>query len=140
MKRKRRAQERPAARRLRFEPLEVRRVLALLTVNSLDDTQINTDGVLTLREATEVVRTGSTSGLDNNTIAHQISGDPIGTNDRIEFAPELRDGEILLKRVNSKSQSRLQLTPRVSVIPSRSESRMKHQARTMTEEEFAYLT
>lgn len=73
------------ARRLRCEPMEDRRMLALLTVNSLADTQINMDGVLTLREAVEVVQQGNTNGLDSTTIANQISGN-LGDNDTIEFS------------------------------------------------------
>ena len=43
--------------------MEDRRMLAILTVNSLSDTHINTDGVLTLREAVEVVQQGSIKRL-----------------------------------------------------------------------------
>ena len=65
--RKRRKQRRARLfqRGLRLESLEERRVLAVLTVNSLADTHINTDGALTLREAIEVVAQGNTNGLDN---------------------------------------------------------------------------
>ena len=74
-------------RRLRLEPMEDRRMMATLTVNSLADAHINTDGVLTLREAVEVVQQGSTNGLDSTTIANQISGSLVSDN-TIRFAHE----------------------------------------------------
>jgi hypothetical protein len=61
-------------RHLGVEALEDRRMLAILTVNSFADTHINADGVLTLREAVEVVDQGNTNGLDSSTIQNQISG------------------------------------------------------------------
>src|SRR5690349_5791347 len=41
----------PRFRRLAFEPLEGRRMLAVLTVNSLEDNTISGDNLVTLREA-----------------------------------------------------------------------------------------
>jgi hypothetical protein len=73
-------------RPLRLEAMEERHMLATLTVNSFADTHINTDGVLTLREAVEVVQQGNTNGLDSTTIQNQISGS-LG-NDIIYFASE----------------------------------------------------
>ncbi len=75
-------------------------MLATLTVNSFADTQINTDGVLTLREAVEVVQQGNTNGLDSTTIANQISGIPLGNNDTINFATSLNGATITLDRAN----------------------------------------
>jgi len=59
-------------------------MLAILTVNTNEDTWINTDGLLSLREAIEVVNRGSTAGLDPSTIQTQITG-PLGTDDTIVF-------------------------------------------------------
>lgn len=84
------------ARTLRLEPMEYRQLLAVLTVNSNADTHINTNGLLTLREAIEVVVQGNTSGLDSATIANQISGGPLGSNDTIKFAGSLNGGVITL--------------------------------------------
>ena len=84
-------------RPLRVEPLEDRRMLAILTVNSaVADTHINTDGVLTLREAIEVVNQGNINGLDSATIQNQING-AITSNNIIRFDPSLNGDEILLK-------------------------------------------
>ena len=60
-------------RRLRFEPLEVRRLLALVTVNTLSDTVDINDGVTSLREA--IFATNLVGGADT-----------------IEFAPSLTAG------------------------------------------------
>lgn len=83
------------ARPMRLELVEDRRMLAILTVNSFADTHIDTDGVLSLREAIEVVQQGNTSGLDATTIANQISG-PLGSNDTIRFASNLNGDTITL--------------------------------------------
>ncbi len=74
-------------------------MLATLTVNSLGDTHINTDGALTLREAIEVVQQGSTLGLDSTTATNQISGAAFGTNDTINFASTLNNGTITLSLI-----------------------------------------
>ena len=88
------------ARRLAAEPLEERCLLAVLTVNSIDDTHINTThaGMLTLREAIEVIDNGSAMGLDSATVSSQISisNGSIGTNDTIQFAAGLSGGTISL--------------------------------------------
>ena len=72
-------------------------MLATLTVNSFADTHINTDGVLTLREAVEVVQQGNTNGLDSTTIANQISGSLLSDN-TIRFAQNVNGGMITLDR------------------------------------------
>jgi hypothetical protein len=81
-----------AERRLRLESMEDRRLLAILTVNSPADTHINTNGVLTLREAIEAVAQGNSSGLDGTTISTQISG--AYGNDIIRFASGLNGAQI----------------------------------------------
>ena len=86
-------QIKPLRRSLRIEPLEDRHLLAVLTVNSFGDTHINTDGVLTLREAMEVVQQGNTNGLDNTTITNQINGS-VGSNNTIKFASSLNNQRI----------------------------------------------
>lgn len=75
--------------------MEERRLLAILTVNSLADSHINMDGVLTLREAIEVVQQGNTNGLDATTIANQISGS-LASNNTITFAQNLDGGTVTL--------------------------------------------
>ncbi len=98
-KRKRRQLPKQYVCPLRFETMEDRRMLAILTVNSLSDTHINTDGVLTLREAVEVVQQGSISGLDSSTATNQISGASLGNNDTINFASTLNGGTITLSLI-----------------------------------------
>jgi predicted outer membrane repeat protein len=92
---KRRPLEKRFARYLRLELMEDRRMLATLTVNSLADTHINTDGVLTLREAVEVVQLGDKSGLDSLTATNQVIG-TLGSSDTINFASTLNGGTITL--------------------------------------------
>lgn len=79
-----RRQPRNAARqrRLSFEPLENRRLLAVLTVNSLLDNTTVGDGQVTLREAITAANTDSTTDLG-------ATGDGPDT---IRFAESLFDG------------------------------------------------
>src|SRR5689334_13991633 len=60
-------------RPLRYEPLEDRRMLAVVTVTTLADTTDANDGVVSLREA--IVATNATAGADT-----------------IDFAPSLTAG------------------------------------------------
>ena len=71
------------------ESLESRRMLAILTVNSLSDNIDHSAGnsILTLREAIAVVNADSTTGLQAGENA-QITG-MLGTNDTIQFDPTL---------------------------------------------------
>src|SRR3954468_17266020 len=68
----------------RFEQLEARHLLAVLTVNTNLDTTAS-DAVLTLREALAVVNTGSTAGLSAAELAQVNSTTALGTNDTIKF-------------------------------------------------------
>src|SRR6478672_7105216 len=72
------------ARLNRFEQLEARHLLAVLTVNSNLDTTAS-DAVLTLREALGVVNTGSTAGLSAAELAQVNTTSALGTNDTIQF-------------------------------------------------------
>src|SRR5438045_3858589 len=75
----------PEGRRLnRFEQLEDRRMLAVLTVNTNLDTTAS-DTVLTLREALGVVNTGSTAGLSAAELAQVNTTSALGTNDTNQF-------------------------------------------------------
>lgn len=71
--------------RLRFEALEDRRMLAVLTVNTLGDTIDHSPGnsALSLREAIEVVNTSSTSGLTPQELSQINLAQPLGTQDTI---------------------------------------------------------
>jgi hypothetical protein len=71
----------PYRRRLRFEPLEDRRLLATLTVNTLSDVKLAGDGLVTLREAILAANTNTTtdlgqtgSGADTIAFAPGLSG------------------------------------------------------------------
>src|SRR5688572_28290360 len=86
-------------RRLAFEPLEARRLLAVLTVNSLADNSISGDGFVTLREAIHAANTDGTTDLQ-----HVGSGA-----DEIRFAAALNGGTILL------SGGQLQISQALSV-------------------------
>jgi predicted outer membrane repeat protein len=68
----------------RFEQLEARHLLAVLTVNTNLDTTAS-DTVLTLREALTVVNTGSTAGLSAAELAQVNTTTALGTNDVIQF-------------------------------------------------------
>src|SRR5437870_718980 len=68
---------------LRLEALENRLVPAVLTVNTLAD-ETTADNYLSLREAADVVNSGSTSGLSSAELA-QVSG-TLGSNDTIQFS------------------------------------------------------
>ena len=72
----------PRHRPLRIEPLEDRRLLASLTVNSLLDNTSSGDGLVTLREAIVAANTDATTDL-----GHTGSGA-----DTIEFAASLTSG------------------------------------------------
>ena len=75
--------------RLGAEPLEDRRLLAILTVNVLADTDINDpDTNLSLREAISVVNAGNLDGLSPGTERNRVSG-PLGSNDTIRFTSGL---------------------------------------------------
>ena len=84
------AKERRAARarRVFFEPLEDRRVLATITVTSLAD-NMDVDGQVTLREAIEAANT-------NTSVDGSEAGGPQGILDEIVFQPGLA-GTIDLK-------------------------------------------
>jgi hypothetical protein len=92
----------------RLEPLEGRLAPAVLTVNTLAD-ETSPDQFLSLREAVHVVDTGSTAGLSAAEKA-QIAG-PLGSNDKIEFAPGLQ-GTILLTNPGGE----LSITRNVAVL------------------------
>ena len=65
----------PYSRRLRIEPLEDRRLLAVVTVNTLDDTVDFNDGVTSLREA--IFATNHGGGADTIEFAAALtSGGP----------------------------------------------------------------
>jgi len=81
------------SRDLRFETLEDRRVLAVLTVNTLADTVAN-DNLLSLREAISAVNAQSSAGLDAGAVG-QISGS-FGDNDTIQFDASLSGQTITL--------------------------------------------
>src|SRR4051812_35826117 len=72
------------ARLNRFEQLEARHLLAVLTVNTNLDTTAS-DTVLTLREALAVVNAGSTVGLSAAELAQVNTTSALGTNDTIQF-------------------------------------------------------
>src|SRR4051812_11185494 len=70
----------PNGRRLsRFELLEKRDLLAVLTVNTNLDTTAS-DAVLTLREALAVVNSGSTVGLSATELAQVNTTTALGSN------------------------------------------------------------
>jgi hypothetical protein len=72
-------------RRNRFERLEDRHLLAVLTVNTISDTTA-ADAVLTLREALAVVNSGSTAGLSAQELAQvNTTNTALGTGDTIQF-------------------------------------------------------
>jgi len=90
---------------LRLEPLEDRRMLALMSVNSdLDNT--TQDAVLTLREATLLVNSGGNPmaalgrGLTPGEQGRVNLTEAFGTNDTIRFAAPLSGG-----RFNSAAPS-----------------------------------
>ena len=75
-------------RRLSFQTLEDRRMLAVITVDSLLDNTTN-DGLITLREATVAA--------NNDAVADATEGTQAGSGaDTIEFAPALDGGTITL--------------------------------------------
>ncbi|HEX2476111.1 MAG TPA: right-handed parallel beta-helix repeat-containing protein, partial [Lacipirellulaceae bacterium] len=74
-----RGKQPPHRRRLRFEPLEHRHLLASLTVNSLSDIKLAGDGLVTLREAIIAANTNTATDL----------GQTGSGADTIEFAPGL---------------------------------------------------
>ncbi len=74
--------------RLGLEVLEDRAVPAVLTVTSLLDSA-TLNNVLTLREALQVVDSGSTTGLSAQQLSHINLTQPLGTGDTITFAPAL---------------------------------------------------
>jgi CSLREA domain-containing protein len=78
-------------RSLWFEPLEDRRVLATITVTSLDDNMV-VDGQVTLREAIEAAN--SNKSVDGSEV-----GESAPTQDVIVFAEELGGGTILLNSI-----------------------------------------
>ena len=86
-------------RRLAFEPLEARRLLAVLTVNSLEDNVVADDGLVTLREAILAANTDTATDL-------QESGSGA---DEIRFASSLSGGSILL------TAGELQITEAVAI-------------------------
>ncbi len=91
-------------RRLRIEPLEERRVLAVLTANTDQDDTIS-DTVLTLREAILLVNNGgdANAALGRALTVEEESqidtGEAFGTNDLIEFDVSLGGGTINLDAV-----------------------------------------
>jgi hypothetical protein len=87
----RRALRRVHIRRMRprLEVLEDRLAPAVLTVNSLQDSNTLTN-VLTLREAIQVVDSGSTAGLSTQQLAQiNTTTNPLGTDNTIVFDPSL---------------------------------------------------
>ena len=83
-----------ARQKLGVERLEDRRMLAVLTVNNVDDVDIDPNaGGLTLREAIAYVN-GDVTPQPGASDLDQING-TFGTNDRIIFAPTL-DGETIM--------------------------------------------
>src|SRR3954452_5065720 len=75
----------PNGRRVsRFEHLEKRDLLAVLTVNTNTDTTAS-ETVLTLREALAVVNSGSTAGLSAAELAQVNTTTALGTGDLIQF-------------------------------------------------------
>src|SRR3954464_475885 len=77
--RKRQSKSVPGRRRPQFESLEDRNMLAVLTVNSLLDTTVAGDGLVTLREAI----------IASNNDAATDTGDVGSGADTIQFAPAL---------------------------------------------------
>jgi predicted outer membrane repeat protein len=77
----------PGRRRPHFEVLEDRRVLAVLTVNTPSGAAIDhADGLLSLREALDVVANGSTGALVGAEVGQvDATTSPLGTNDTIAF-------------------------------------------------------
>jgi predicted outer membrane repeat protein len=74
-------------RRPRFEELERRQMLAVLTVNTNDGGPANhADGLLSIREALEVVNNGSTATLVGAELTQVNSTTPLGTNDTVGFS------------------------------------------------------
>src|SRR5260370_39370535 len=91
-----RARLSPGSRRSivpRLEILENRWAPAVLTVNTLVD-ETTADNTLSLREAINVINSGSTAGLSSAEQA-QVSG-TLGQNDTIQFAASLAGGTITL--------------------------------------------
>lgn len=83
----------PERRRARFEFLEDRRVLAVLTVNSVGDVAADTSA-LTLRDAITLVNNaGDPASLGQSSMpatwASQISNLPFGSGDTVQFDPSL---------------------------------------------------
>ena len=64
-------------RSLRFEPLEDRRLLAVVTVNTLSDTVDATDGLTSLREA--IIATNTAAGADTIDFAPSLTSAGPGT-------------------------------------------------------------
>ncbi len=71
----------------RFEHLEKRHLLAVLTVNTASDVAAVGNSVLSLREALSVVNSGTTAGLGLSAqeLAQINTTTPLGTNDTIQF-------------------------------------------------------
>ena len=75
--------------RPRLEVLEDRLAPAVLTVNSALDSNTATNA-LTLREAIQVVDSGSTAGLSQQQLAQiNTTTNPLGTDDTIQFDSSL---------------------------------------------------
>jgi hypothetical protein len=77
------------AARPHLEVLEDRTAPAVLTVNSLSDSATPPSNVLTLREALQVVDTGSTASLSSQQLAQINQTQPLGSDDTIVFDPSL---------------------------------------------------
>lgn len=107
-------------RNAKFELLEDRRMLAVLTVNSFADSASNIDnGTLTLREAIAVVNDAYNPFLINGDLLQidDLGGaEPIGTNDKIVFAQSLSGKTIRLDEGISGPTQGKELTITNSVI------------------------
>src|SRR5689334_8291088 len=74
------------------ESLEDRRMLAILTVNSLLDNTTSANSLLTLREAIQSIQQGS---LTDSSASGQVTG-TFGTSDTVRSAPSIDGGIINL--------------------------------------------
>ncbi len=110
------------ARTLRFEPLEYRQLLAVLTVN-LNQDNTTADSLLTLREAAAVVNFGTTSGVIPDLGRTLTAGEKaqinttvsFGSNDKIQF---ISSGEILLVRAMGQIEIRKSVVIDASTLSS----------------------